>query len=183
MVANTDNFHEIPDLVHLASKLDIPVVNIGYYICASEKHLDKTLLNVKEEYNLLYFRARKLGEQLGVTEVWGRQFFADEKEIKGAFSCMAPFEQFFVEMPGTTTPCCFMGAERMGNVFQDSFEAVWFSDVINQLRQSRSLPACKVCTIFTPFDSDLAHMSAFLTTSKEGVAMQTRNRVGTSLVN
>jgi MoaA/NifB/PqqE/SkfB family radical SAM enzyme len=57
-----------------------------------------------------------------------------------------------------------MGAERMGNVYQDGFEAVWFSDLMNRLRQNRFLPPCKVCTIFTPFDSEVAHISAFLQT-------------------
>ncbi|MGA2842394.1 MAG: radical SAM protein [Steroidobacteraceae bacterium] len=170
MVANTGNFREITTLVRLASDLQIPTVNVGNYICAHEEHLDKTLWNVKQEYNAEIAAAKELGQQLGVT-VYGRQFFASEQEIKGAESCIAPFEQFFIEMEGTTAPCCFMGTERMGNVYEDGFEAIWFSDTMNQLRRHRFLPPCQVCTIFTPFDSKTAHMSAFLTTKAEEVVL------------
>jgi hypothetical protein len=33
---------------------------------------------------------------------------------------------------------------------------------MNALRQSRSLPACQVCTIFTPFDDQVTHISSWL---------------------
>jgi MoaA/NifB/PqqE/SkfB family radical SAM enzyme len=175
MVANTGNFREIPDFVRLAKSLSIPTVSVGNYICADEAHFDKILWHVKEEYNSSLSQARNLGNALGVG-VWGRSFFVEEKEARGADNCMAPFEQFFIEMPGTTAPCCFMGAERMGNVYKDGFEAVWFSDLMNQLRESRSLPPCKVCTVYTPFDNKISHMSAFLTTEKgmEVLAEQTK---------
>jgi MoaA/NifB/PqqE/SkfB family radical SAM enzyme len=163
MVANTGNYREAAAFVALASRLHIPVVNILHFICADKVHLDKTLWNVKHEYNAEVAKARAIGLELGVT-VNARQFFTEETAIKGAESCMAPFEQFFVEMPGTSVPCCFMGAERMGNVYEDGFEAVWFSDIMNKLRKRRFLPPCQVCTIFTPFDNEIAHKSAFLTT-------------------
>jgi MoaA/NifB/PqqE/SkfB family radical SAM enzyme len=163
MVANTGNFHEISGMIEIAKDLGISAVNIGNFICAQKYHLDKTLWNVKTEYNAEIARARELSGELGIS-LHARTFFTAEKELKGAETCMAPFEQFFIEMAGTTAPCCFMGAERMGNVYQDGFEAVWFSDLMNRLRQNRFLPPCKVCTIFTPFDSEVAHISAFLQT-------------------
>ena len=181
MVANTGNFREIPDLVRVAHTLNIPVVSVGNYICADENHLDKVLWNVKDEYNSVLSDARQLAATLGVG-VWGRRFFVEEKEIKGPENCMAPFEQFFIEMPGTTAPCCFMGAERMGNVYEQGFEAVWFSDVMNRLRHSRTLPPCKVCTVFTPFDNKISHMSAFLTTEKGKAALATRPRRSSAAV-
>ena len=165
MVANTGNFREIVPMVKLASELQAPVVSIGHYICAQEEHVDKTLWNVKEDYNAAIKAGRALGSQLGVA-VHGREFFTEEKESKGAENCMAPFEQCFIEMPGTLSPCCFMGAERMGNVYTDGFETVWFSNIMNRLRANRFLPPCQVCTVFTPFDNKIAHMSAFLTTKE-----------------
>jgi MoaA/NifB/PqqE/SkfB family radical SAM enzyme len=183
MVANTGNFREIVPLVRLAGNLGVPIVNIGNYICAQEEHIDKTLWNVKEEYNAEIAAGKALGAQLGVA-VFGRHFFSSEKEAKGAENCVAPFEQFFVEMPGTTAPCCFMGAERMGNVYTDGFEAVWFSSVMNRLRANRFLPPCQVCTVFTPFDNKIAHMSAFLTTKESELVLgggpPLGNRVTTS---
>jgi len=165
MVANTGNYRELTDMVKLASKMRIPAVNIGHYICAQKEHIDKTLWSVKSEYNIELKRAKRLGLVLGVA-VSGRSFFTDEKKIMNAEHCMAPFEQFFIEMPGTTAPCCFMGHERMGNVYQDGFEAVWFSKQMNKLREKRHLPPCQVCVMFTPFDNKTAHISATLLTTR-----------------
>jgi hypothetical protein len=54
----------------------------------------------------------------------------------------------------------------MGNVYQDGFEAVWFSDLMNKLREKRFLPPCQVCVVFTPFDKETAHISATLLTKR-----------------
>jgi MoaA/NifB/PqqE/SkfB family radical SAM enzyme len=179
IVANTGNFHEISAVVRLAKELEIPVVNVGHYICSHQAHLDKTLWNVKDGYNSEIIEAKALGRKLGVT-VFGREFNTAEKEVKGAENCMAPFEQFFIEMPGTTAPCCFMGTERVGNVYTDGFEAVWFSDTMNRLRAERFLPPCKVCTIFTPFDNKIAHMSPFLTTKADDIVLGGGPALGTT---
>lgn len=112
MVANTGNYRELTGMVKLASELRIPVVSVGHYICAQKEHMDKTIWNVKSEYNTELERAERIGLALGVG-VHGRKFFLDEKDIKGAEHCMAPFEQFFIEMSGSTAPCCVMGHERM----------------------------------------------------------------------
>jgi MoaA/NifB/PqqE/SkfB family radical SAM enzyme len=163
MVANTGNFREISAVTHLAADLKIPQVSVGNFICADEAHLDKTLWTVKEEYNAELARAMELGLGVGVI-VSGRKFFTNENEVAGAEKCVAPFEQCFVEMPGSVAPCCFMGQARMGNVYDEGFEAIWFGDLFTKLRRARYLPACQVCTVFTPFDDPIAHMSAFLTT-------------------
>ncbi len=163
MVANTDNYREITALTKLAADLKIPRVNVGNFICSNEAHLEKTLWNVKNEYNTELARAQDLGEQLGVI-LSGRRFFSDETAITGPSKCLAPFEACFVEMPGSVSPCCFMGHSRMGNVYDDGFEAVWFGEHFTRLRRARDLPACQVCTVFTPFDDEISHMSAFLTT-------------------
>jgi MoaA/NifB/PqqE/SkfB family radical SAM enzyme len=172
MVANTGNFKEIPELMLVAKDLGVPSVNVGNYICADPRHMDKTLWHVKNEYNVEVDRARKLSSEIGV-DVNARSFFVDEEKLMGADSCIAPFEQFFVEMQGSTAPCCFMGNERMGNVYTDGFENVWFSDLMNKLRVDRFLPPCKVCTIFTPFDDKEAHISAVLLTKEEELATTT----------
>lgn len=163
MVANTDNYKDMSALVRLAGELGVPAVNIGNFICAQEEHLDKTLVHVKEDYNAELDRALIEAGNSNV-RVNGRRFFSNETVVRGAETCIAPFEQCFVEMPGTVSPCCFLGRDRLGNVYEDGFDAVWFSDLFMHLRKARYLPACKVCTIFMPFDEPTAHMSAFLTT-------------------
>lgn len=165
IVANTDNFHEIGEMVRLAAELQIPAVNVGHYICAKKEHVDKTLWNVKEEYNAALAHAKEVGRKLHIS-VFGRQFFQGGSEVTGVECCVAPFESFFIEMPGTAAPCCYMGHERMGNVYEQGFEAVWFSDLMTKLRQNRFLAPCEVCVVFTPLDNETAHVSATLLTQK-----------------
>jgi MoaA/NifB/PqqE/SkfB family radical SAM enzyme len=159
IVANSDNFREIKSVVSLADRLGVGTVNVGHYICAQPEHVDKTLWNVKQEYNRELSEARAFGAERKIG-VWGRSFFTTEEEIKGPERCVAPFGECFVEMPGTLTPCCFMGNVRMGNVYIDGFEKVWFSDIMNSLRVKRDLPPCRVCTVFSPFDRKSSHISA-----------------------
>ena len=170
MVANSENFREIRNLVALADRLGVQTVNVGNYICAQPEHVDKTLWNIKQEYNQELLAAREMGagRKIGV---WGRSFFVAEEEVKGPERCMAPFEECFVEMPGTLTPCCFMGNVRMGNVYNEGFEAVWFSDIMNALRVKRDLPPCRVCTVFSPFDRKTSHISAMKPVPAEQAAM------------
>ncbi|HME24111.1 MAG TPA: radical SAM protein [Acetobacteraceae bacterium] len=161
MVANSDNFREISGFVGIAADLGIPQVSIGHYISAQKQYAHKTLWNVKQEYNDELARGRELAAKHGI-RISGRRFFVQETGQMGAANCMAPFEAIFIESSGKTAPCCFMGNERIENLYRDGFEAVWFSDVMNKLRHDRYLPPCKVCTVFSPFDERTTHISATL---------------------
>jgi MoaA/NifB/PqqE/SkfB family radical SAM enzyme len=114
MVANALNFHEIPDFVRLAASLSVPIVTVGHFMCAKKAHLDKTLWHLKHAYNEALAEGETVGQSLGVS-VRGRRFFTNESAIKGHESCLAPLECMYVEIPGSMTPCCYMGAARMGN--------------------------------------------------------------------
>jgi sulfatase maturation enzyme AslB (radical SAM superfamily) len=161
MVANTDNFREIPDLIRLAAQMKIPTVTIGNYLCADERYIDKLLIGVKEEYNDIISRSLEIAIQTGV-EFHARKFFTKESRVDAQSTCLAPFERLYAEVPGDIAPCCFMGAHRMGNVYESGVEAVWFSPQMQALRKSRHLPACSTCTLYNPFDDDISHLSAYL---------------------
>jgi MoaA/NifB/PqqE/SkfB family radical SAM enzyme len=161
IVANTDNFREIPALINLAAELKIPVVTIGNYSCADERYMDKTLIHVKREYNEVISCASAIAFEKNV-ELHARKFFTKEETVHAQASCLAPFERLYAEVPGGITPCCFMGSHRMGNVYDAGIEAVWFSPQMQALRKSRHLPACTTCTLYNPFDDDISHLSAYL---------------------
>jgi MoaA/NifB/PqqE/SkfB family radical SAM enzyme len=161
MVASTDNFREIPALVVLSSELRIPTITIGNYFCANEDYLDKTLVGVKDEYNAIIEEAVLLGYKRGV-EVHARRFYSNEKTTMAQDTCFAPFERLYAEVPGDIAPCCFMGASRMGNIYDAGVEAVWFSSQMQALRRSRHLPECSTCTLYNPFDDDVTHLSPYL---------------------
>jgi MoaA/NifB/PqqE/SkfB family radical SAM enzyme len=161
MVANTDNFREIPDLVGLAADMKIPSVTIGNYLCADERYLEKSLIYVKQEYNDVISRSLNIASEKGV-ELSARKFFTQETTVNGQDNCLAPFERLYAEVPGDIAPCCFMGWHRMGNVYEGGVEGVWFSPQMQALRKSRHLPACTTCTLYTPFDDDISHLSSYL---------------------
>lgn len=161
MVTSTDNFREIPALVRLSGELGIPVITIGHYFCANEKYLDKTLVHVKDEYNAIIDEATLIGYRCGV-EVHARRFYSNEVTAMAQDTCFAPFERLYAEVPGDVAPCCFMGQHRMGNIYEEGVEAVWFSAQMQALRKSRHLPECSTCTLYNPFDDDVTHLSPYL---------------------
>ena len=108
MVANADNFREIPSFIDVAADLKIPEVTIGHYISAQKQYVDKTLWNVKQDYNDALACAEERAKKLNV-RLSARRFFTEEARIMGATNCMAPFEAMFIEPTGQTAPCCFHG--------------------------------------------------------------------------
>lgn len=161
IVTSTDNFREIPALVRLSADLGIPTITVGHYFCANEQYLDKTLVYVKDEYNAIIEEAVQLGYTCGV-EVHARRFHSNEVTTMAQDTCFAPFERLYTEVPGDIAPCCFMGRHRMGNIYEEGVEAVWFSDQMQALRKSRHLPECSTCTLYNPFDDDVTHLSPYL---------------------
>lgn len=166
MVANTDNFREIPTLVRLAAEMRIPTVTIGNYLCADDRYMDKTLIGVKREYNDVLDKATSLSNRLNVA-LHARRFFVKEETVRAQDTCMAPFERLYAEVPGDVAPCCFMGRHRMGNIYEAGVEAVWFSEEMQALRKNRFLPACTTCTLYNPFDDEISHLSPYMIGDKK----------------
>lgn len=182
-VAHTDNYHEIPQFVVLANKLGIASVSIGNYLISRAKHYRYSLLHVKEEYNMAVDQARDLGCKLGVS-VAARKFFS--KENRSAQECRSPFEECFIAVNGNVSPCCFSGEYYIGNVYETSFEEVWFGEEYRKLREKRYLSACKKCVPFTPFDDFSTHFTAYFKETEEFrkyKAAETLNREGVDLLN
>jgi len=156
-VAHTENFREIPDFVKLARELGIPKVTVGQYLVAIKEHIQYSLLNVKDEYNAIIDQAKKQGEKLGV-EVGARRFYHEDPAK--ATVCTDPFNFCFVLTDGAVGPCCFCGSYRIGNVYEQDFEAVWFGKEYQKLRRSRHLPVCRSCSPYIPFDDPRTHLTA-----------------------
>jgi MoaA/NifB/PqqE/SkfB family radical SAM enzyme len=161
MVANTDNFREIPSLIDLAANIGIPTVTIGNYTCADERYIDKTLLVMKREYNCVLDNAYRLAKSLNI-DLHARRFFTKEARVNAQDTCVSPFERLYAEVPGEVAACCFMGSHRMGNIYDAGVEAVWFSEQMQALRMHRHLPSCSTCTLYNPFDDEISHLSSYL---------------------
>jgi MoaA/NifB/PqqE/SkfB family radical SAM enzyme len=158
-VAHNGNFREIPEYVRLARETGVSSVTIGQYLVGIEEHHPYSLLNAREEYNVVIADAEALGRELGVT-LFARRFFAEQ--TSAGVECNDPYDACFVEVDGRVGPCCFCGTYRIGNVFESGFESVWFGEEYRRLRKRRFLPACRSCSPFIPFDDPGAHFTAYL---------------------
>lgn len=182
-VAHSENIHEIPEFVDLAKRLGIAAVSIGHFLISRPKNFRYSLLHVKDQYNLAVDQALNLGRKLGVF-VTARKFYSEGPRPNN--ECRSPFEQCFIGVDGKVSPCCFSGGHYMGNVYETSFEDVWFGEEYRKLREKRYLSCCRTCVPFTPFDEDNAHFTAHFKETDEFekcLAADALNREGIDLLN
>jgi len=157
-VAHTRNFQEIPDFVVLAHDLGISAVTIIHYMVGIAEHRQYSLLNVRNEYNVIVDRAKAIGNRLDVLVHTPRQFFSEKK--RSVNECLSPFNECFIEVNGDVFPCCFCGTYRIGNVYKGTFEDVWFSEAYRKLRKKRYLQGCQNCMVFLPLDEFGVHFTS-----------------------
>jgi len=158
-VAHTGNYLEIPDFVLLARDLGIRTVTIGQYLVDLREHVPYALLSVREEYNDVVRRAKDSARNAGVAFHAPR--FFEKSAVSPASECLDPVNACYVEVDGKVGPCCFCGSYRIGNVYKEGFQAVWFGREYRRLRRKRYLPACRVCTPHLPLDDPGAHHTAY----------------------
>jgi len=156
-VAHTKNYREMPLFVQLAKSLNVSQVSFGQYMSngpGTDKHI---LLNIKRQYNDILGEVDEASKKFRV-EVFYRRF--GEKLGLSPNNCMFPYEWCFVLPNGDIAPCCYLGDVTMGNIFNNSFESVWFGENIQKLRKSRYLLSCSLCAPFHPFDNPQCHYTA-----------------------
>lgn len=158
-VAHTGNYLEIPNFVLLARDLGIGTVTIGQYLVDLREHVQYALLSVREEYNDVVRRARELARNADVA-FYAPRFF-EESAVAPASECLDPVNACYVGVDGQVAPCCFCGSYRIGNVYKEGFQEVWFGREYRRLRRKRYLPACRVCTPHLPLDDPGAHCTAY----------------------
>jgi hypothetical protein len=71
--------------------------------------------------------------------------------------CRSPYEEAIVNYNGEVSPCCHSGGESMGNAFENGFDAVWFGEKYQKLREERFLDACHDCSLFRPLNDYAVH--------------------------
>jgi len=156
-VAHTRNYEEIPEFVRLASNLKVGSVSIGHFMASSGEGAAYVLLHVKEAYNRLLLEAEALAKDLDI--VFEARRFRSETP-RSSQGCLSPFHECYVDVDGNVTPCCFAGGHIMGNVYESSFENVWFGESYKRLRKHLNLPSCSDCARLIPLDRFSAHFTA-----------------------
>lgn len=167
-VASTHNYHEIPAFVELASKLHVPSVSVGACLALKLADYEHSLLHIKEQYNWVVNKAREIASRVGVAFSAGSfAFTGDHTPGTSREICQSPFREVYISTVGQAGPCCFAGYEPMGNVYETSFEAVWFGERYKRLRKSRFFPACGRCMACVPFDNVAFHFIDDVKRTKE----------------
>jgi len=172
-VAHTGNYHEIPDFVELAADLGVRALSFGQYLAHDPVDLDRSILHVRDGYNEAVALACARASELGIM-VDARRFF--EEKRRPTRECLAPFRECAVTISGDVTPCCYVGGETMGNVYESGFDTVWFGARYRELRRHRNLAGCRNCAPFVPLDEVGAHMASTLKRKTRENSEQTRDR-------
>jgi len=155
LCAYTDTYKEMPELVRLARKIGIATVRVGQYMANHEQNMGKSLLNIKETYN------NKVDETKSVAYNNGVIFLADKFGEAKKNKCFSPFSEIVISNDGNTAPCCWSDFgdkhKSMGNIYETSFDDVWFGAVYKKLRR-HPLPFCYSCPYLLPFDDPRVHI-------------------------
>lgn len=164
-VAHTNNYQEMPLFVELAKSLNVSQISFGQYMSSGPDTEQNTLLKIKSQYNDILKKVDEASRKFGV-EVFYRRF--GENLGLSPNNCMFPYEWCFVMPNGDMTPCCYLGDISMGNVFNNSFESVWFGQKMQKIRKLRYLPSCSLCAPFHPFDNPTCHFTSRYNLKKIG---------------
>lgn len=156
-VAHKNNYKEMPAFVELAKCLNVKQVSFGQYLANGPNTEQNTLIYIQNEYNEVVEKVDEASKKFGV-EVFYQKFY--ENYGLSPKNCMWPYEWCFVTTNGDIAPCCSCGDKLFGNVFENSFESVWFGEKLHKLRKSRNLPECSVCAPFHSFDNLESHLTS-----------------------
>jgi len=158
-VTYTENYKEMPAFVKLASDLGVPTVSFGQLLSNGTHEDEFVLMNIKDEYNELLNEVEENGKKHKVEVLYRR--FGEDLGLNPA-KCMVPFNDVYIRVDGEIAPCCYFGDKSFGNVFEDDFDKVWFSNSgpLADIRKSRSLPECGVCAPYHDFEDIKVHRTA-----------------------
>jgi MoaA/NifB/PqqE/SkfB family radical SAM enzyme len=122
------------------------------------------LYGIKDDYNKVIDQAIQAASRLDI-QFSARRFYFDDS--LGSNKCEAPFTECYILPNGDVAPCCFCGSFIIGNVYQTSFEEIWFGEMYQKLRKTRFLQACRHCMPFIPLDDYHAHFTAHFKETQE----------------
>jgi len=70
---------------------------------------------------------------------------AEEIEKPSITTCREPMESFYINPVGAVGVCCFLSTYNIGNIFQNTFEEIWYGKKITELRNAILSGDCKFC--------------------------------------
>jgi MoaA/NifB/PqqE/SkfB family radical SAM enzyme len=163
MVAHSQNYHEIPELIFVAKYLGISSVRVDQFTANLKEFLPLRLTNFKAEYNQAVDKASGVAQSEGISFT-ARKFGVETKTQ----DCLSPWSECHVWADGRVAPCDCNGTLFLGNAYESSFEDVWFGKAYRDFR-NHGAAQCKTCPKILPFDDERGHVSPYLTERMKGV--------------
>ena len=159
-VANKDNFYEIPDFILLAKEMGISQVSILNLLARKQEFFKYTLYHVKEEYNKIFEEAAKIAKSNNIKLI-GRKFYQNIQPTPYEFVCYLLYQHCIIWPNGDLSPCCIAGRYKVGNIFEEGFEKVWFGPKYKRFRFF-GLKMCRNCTLNLPLEDKRSHYQLHL---------------------
>lgn len=155
-VAHGGNIREIPQMINLAESLGIGHVRVDQFQVNSLDYKTLSLLNFKGEYNTSVSVAAAKAKKKGIS-FFARRFGSEDK----VGFCYSPWVECHVWADGRIAPCCNNGTRFLGNLYDKSFEDIWFSKDYRNLWKY-PMAQCLSCPLILPFDDYRAHIYPYL---------------------
>jgi len=133
-ILTNHNYHQIPDLVRLASNLGVEEINV-WQLQGGDTYGDIGALEleatpaVKESFTA----AKALAEDKYITLT-----LPPLKRVYNVEGCLWPWRGIYVTWDGFVTPCCIMCYPEIlnfGNVFEQDVEHIWHSSAYQRFRR------------------------------------------------
>ena len=156
-----DNIEELPDIMHLAESIGVDRVK-GYHLYVFEKELvDQSLMYHQQLANEKIREAQRLGHQLEIKTEFPSLFAleGDETVSSTRIICKRLWEEVWIDHNGDVTPCCVPNRPVMGNLYNDSFSAIWNGPEYQRFREGmqgdNQVAFCQNCSLLFEFEPNM----------------------------
>ena len=131
-VVTQQNIDNLCDFIKFSQDLGTDCVCANYLTMYEKEHIDMSVFWQKERTNDILCQAEELKKNLSFSVNLPLKFQQYQKTENAG--CSDPWEFFYTEVQGSVNPCCLAG-DHIGNLNNDTFEAIWNSDGYKMLRQ------------------------------------------------
>jgi MoaA/NifB/PqqE/SkfB family radical SAM enzyme len=169
-VALRRNIHELPDLIRLAHRFNIPKVHVADYAFNNNEFDEQSLRYEPLKGNQYLHEALDLARELGIPIVLPPDYGQTPPPARGSSllqrvlstqrilpkrnrfpaRCSSPWKEPYVRTDGLVTPCCSSG-QKLGHLQHATFAQVWNGWRYRMLRwriESVMPPiGCRICFV------------------------------------
>ena len=141
-----DSGHVIQRLIDFAADLGFQAVNLVRLDVRGRPDLRRPELDEERELiKLARIRAERRGIPLGSVNDHG--WILKLASHRDSF-CLRLDNYLYIDVHGNVAPCCLLRSHHLGNLRDDSLEAVWNSDEFRRFYGPGMHPACDGCDAF-----------------------------------